>query len=74
MSINGFLWQALSNTVWAFSKLEEKNTRLFAAVATQAQLKIRTFNAQNVANTVQQDFPPELLSPNQTQLVMANCM
>lgn len=44
--------QALSNTVWAFSRLEEKHTALLSAVAGQARLKMRTFNAQNVANTV----------------------
>lgn len=50
--------QALSNTVWAFSRLEERNLPLLTAVADQARQKINAFNAQNVANTVPASLPP----------------
>lgn len=44
--------QALSNTVWAFSKLEVLDAALFAAIAREATGKLPRFNAQNIANTV----------------------
>ena len=44
--------QALSNTVWAFSKLEVLDEELFGAIAREATQKLPGFNAQNIANTV----------------------
>ena len=44
--------QALSNTVWAFSKLDVVDADLFARVVDQALLKLPRFNPQNIANTV----------------------
>ena len=44
--------QALSNTVWAFSKLEVLDEELFDAIAKEATGKLPRFNAQNIANTV----------------------
>lgn len=44
--------QALSNTVWAFSKLEVLDEELFGAIAKEATGKLPRFNAQNIANTV----------------------
>ena len=44
--------QALSNTTWAFSRLDETNEELLKAVAGQSAKQMRHFNAQNVANTV----------------------
>ena len=44
--------QALSNTVWAFSKLEVLDVELFSNIAREAVAKLPRFNAQNMANTV----------------------
>lgn len=45
--------QALSNTVWAFSKLNvTPSPALLEAIATMALRKLPDFNAQNIANTV----------------------
>ena len=44
--------QALSNTVWGFSKLEVVHERLLDAVAAIALRKLQSFNGQNIANTV----------------------
>lgn len=46
------LWQALSNTVWALSKLDTLDEALFTAIVQQVLDKLTRFNAQNVANTV----------------------
>ena len=46
------LMQALSNTVWAFSKLEVLDVELFGDIAREAAAKLPRFNAQNIANTV----------------------
>jgi hypothetical protein len=46
------LMQALSNTVWAFSKLEVLDVELFGNIAREAVAKLPRFNAQNMANTV----------------------
>ena len=44
--------QALSNTIWGFSKLEVVHERLLDAVAAMALRKLPHFNGQNIANTV----------------------
>lgn len=44
--------QALSNTLWAVSKLGYKDEELMHAIAGCATAKIASFNAQNIANTV----------------------
>jgi hypothetical protein len=44
--------QALSNTVWALSKLETLDVALFTAIVEEVLQKLPKFNAQNVANTV----------------------
>lgn len=44
--------QALSNTLWAMSKLGFKDTAFMHAIAGCAIAKIATFNAQNIANSV----------------------
>ena len=44
--------QALSNTVWAFSKLECLDEALFADVLVNILQRLPQFNSQNVANTV----------------------
>ncbi len=44
--------QALSNTVWALSKLDTLDETLFSAIVQQVLDKLTRFNAQNVANTV----------------------
>lgn len=44
--------QALSNTIWGFSKLEVVHERLLDAVAAMALKKLPYFNGQNIANTV----------------------
>ena len=44
--------QALSNTVWAFSKLDVVDAELFAGIVGQVLDKMPKFNAQNIANTV----------------------
>lgn len=44
--------QALSNTVWGFSKLEVVHEQLLDAVAAAALKKLHVFNGQNIANTV----------------------
>ncbi len=44
--------QALSNTVWAFSKLDVVDADLFARIVDQVLAKLPKFNAQNIANTV----------------------
>ena len=49
--------QALSNTVWAFSKLEVLDKELFGAIAREATGKLPRFNAQNIANTVRKILP-----------------
>lgn len=46
------MWQALSNTVWALSKLDKLDETLFTAIVQQVLGKLTRFNAQNVANTV----------------------
>ncbi len=46
------MWQALSNTVWALSKLDTLDETLFTAIVKQVLDKLTRFNAQNVANTV----------------------
>jgi hypothetical protein len=44
--------QALSNTVWAFSKLDVVKPELLNALAVEMQRRIHQFNSQNLANTV----------------------
>ena len=44
--------QALSNTVWAFSKLGEEDKALLEAVAVASVPQLSQFNAQNLANLV----------------------
>ena len=52
VTLTGEAAQALSNTVWAFSKLEVLDEELFSAIAREAIEKLPGFNAQNIANTV----------------------
>ena len=49
--------QALSNTVWGFSKLEVVHEKLLDAVAAMALKKLPYFNGQNIANTVSFALP-----------------
>ena len=51
-SAHGVHVQALSNTVWAFSKLDVVDADLFARIVDQVLAKLPKFNAQNIANTV----------------------
>ena len=44
--------QALSNTVWSYSKLGEVHEQLLRTVAQVTLNKLPDFNPQNVANTV----------------------
>ena len=44
--------QALSNTVWSYSKLGVMHDQLLNTVAAVTLRKLHTFNAQNIANTV----------------------
>ncbi len=44
--------QALSNTVWAFSKLDVLDEPLFRDIITHILQRLQRFNSQNVANTV----------------------
>jgi hypothetical protein len=44
--------QALSNTVWAFSKLGQEDKALLEAVAVASVPQLSQFNAQNLANLV----------------------
>lgn len=44
--------QALSNTVWSFSKLGQVHNQLLDTVAAVTLRKLSSFNAQNIANTV----------------------
>jgi hypothetical protein len=44
--------QALSNTVWAFSKLGQEDKALLDAVAVASVPQLSQFNAQNLANLV----------------------
>jgi len=46
--------QALSNTVWAFSKLGEDEEALLDAVAAASVPQLPEFNAQNLANLVRE--------------------
>ncbi len=52
LQIISLFLQALSNTVWGFSKLEVVHERLLDAVAAIALRKLNLFNGQNIANTV----------------------
>ena len=49
--------QALSNTVWAFSKLECLDEALFSDALAHILLRLPHFNSQNVANTVRPFLP-----------------
>lgn len=44
--------QALSNTVWSFSKLGHEHNQLLDTIAAVTLRKLPSFNAQNIANTV----------------------
>lgn len=44
--------QALSNTIWAFSKLGQEDEALLEAVAVASVPQLSQFNAQNLANLV----------------------
>jgi hypothetical protein len=46
--------QALSNSVWAFSKLGQEDKALLEAVAVASVPQLSQFNAQNLANLVSQ--------------------
>ena len=52
LSADLLIWQALSNTVWALSKLDRLDETLFTAIVQQVLQQLTRFNAQNVANTV----------------------
>ena len=54
--------QALSNTIWGFSKLEVVHEKLLDAVAAMALKKLPQFNGQNIANTVS-SYQTELSNP-----------
>jgi RAP domain len=43
--------QGLSNTAWAFAKLNHETPKLFEAIARAAQVHFHDFNAQGLANT-----------------------
>ena len=57
--------QALSNTVWGFSKLEVVHEKLLDAVAAIALRKLNLFNGQNIANTVSPSLTELKLSETQ---------
>ena len=62
------LAQALSNTVWALSKLEveSRDSALLDAVAAAILPALPDFNAQNIANTVRSfSFPRSLTGPTE---------
>ena len=44
--------QALSNTVWSFSKLGQVHNQLLDTIAADTRTKLSDFNAQDIANTV----------------------
>ena len=62
--------QALSNTVWGYSRLEVQHEPLLDAVAAIAHEKLHLFNGQNIANTVGHTLnciQPSLLSKKTLQ-------
>jgi hypothetical protein len=63
--------QALSNTVWAFSKLEVLDAELFGDIAREAAAKLPRFNAQNIANTVEPPSPPVYICARITESAAA---
>lgn len=54
------MMQALSNTLWALSKLGFLNIPLLDAMAAVATKKLSEFNSQNIANTVGPNFASDM--------------
>ena len=52
LRIDTFNSQDLSNTIWAFARLNHKPKQLMRAVASEAQKKLADFNPQGIANTL----------------------
>ena len=52
--------QALSNSLWAVSKLGFVNGPFMEAIAAEVTAKIGTFNAQNIANSVRMAWHPDI--------------
>jgi len=49
--MSAFSAQGLANTAWAFATLGQLEEKLFAALASQAELRVSEFNDQELANT-----------------------
>ncbi len=45
--------QGLANTAWAFSKMGNDDPELLDGIAAETEARICAYNAQNLANTVQ---------------------